>query len=195
MKYISLLFLVLFPLSFLFAKESKNNAKELLYGFAGKMNFDKGWKLESTGWKYDEDKIQRINIGFRVASVPDLETARSDILDLSQAFLSYMNSNEKNAQYFLKFPLSLEDLNLNIAYVDSDGLFRKDGNICFVILNNSKLDFSKKGEKKLDSIHQESYADAIKCVKCKETRKWLKSPTPDDTQKARESSLKIFSDE
>ena len=195
MKYISLLFLVLFPLSFIFANESKNNAKELLYGFAGKMNLDKGWKLKSTGWKYDEDKIQRINIGFRVASVPDLETARSDILDLSQAFLSYMNSNEKNAQYFLKFPLSLEDLNLNIAYVDSDGLFRKDGNICFVILNNSKLDFSKKGEKKLDSIHQESYADAIKCVKCKETRKWLKSPTPDDTQKARDSSLKIFSDE
>ncbi|MCX6989659.1 MAG: hypothetical protein NTX49_01120 [Chlamydiae bacterium] len=180
-----------------FPKESKTKTKDFLYGFAGKMNFDKGWTLNSYGWDRDEEggKIEVLSIGFKIRRDSDVNAARDDLLEAVEQLVAYVNGNEKNRDDFVDFPITEKNLDISLAYVNENDEFIKNNHVAHALLINSKLGYSKKSEKKLDSIHQESYADAVKFVKSKETRKWLKSPTPEDIQKARESCLKIFSDE
>jgi hypothetical protein len=197
MKQFLFVILALVFVSVCHAAESKSKTKDFLYGFAGKMNFDKGWTLNSYGWDRDEEggKIEVLSIGFKIRRDSDVNAAREDLLDAAQQFISYVNCNEKNRDDFVDFPITEKNLDISLAYVNENDELIKNNHVAHALLINSKLGYSKKSEKKLDSIHQESYADAIKCVKSKETRKWLKSPTTEDIQKARDSSLKIFSDE
>lgn len=72
MKILIWLVLVMSPFSLLQSKESRNEAKDLLWGFAGKMSFDKDWKLNSYGWDYEEKKIEILRVGFNISVKPDL---------------------------------------------------------------------------------------------------------------------------
>jgi hypothetical protein len=197
MKQFLFVILALVFVSVCHAAESKSKTKDFLYGFAGKMNFDKGWTLDSYGWKRVDEggKIEVLRIGFKIRSDSDLNVARDDLLEAIEQLKNYVNCDEKNRELFVDFPITEKNLKISVSYVDNDDLCINGGKVCYALFGSSKFGYAVNGEKAFKIIHQESYADAIKCVKSKETRKWLKIPTPEDIQKARDSSLKIFSDE
>lgn len=162
MKIITTILILILPVTWSFAGEPQKKVKKLLCKFAEKINGDKGWELAEYGWTNEDKKVKSIVIGFRIVNKPDLTDARRDLIELRNQMISFVNSNKNNGKYFLNFPISDENLDISIIYVNDQKLMRRDGEISFVFMRDEKLDFSKRSEAKLESVHEETLCNALK---------------------------------
>lgn len=172
MKYFRLA-LLFSTLTFnLFAKNATESGYDIIFAFANKINAENSWELRSFGGNFD-GKIKALYVEFNVYEETTIDNARNELMITVQKFVKFINAEPKFKDLFFEFPISEENVEIGLMYLDKKGGFLKDDKVCVAVMRNSNVIYYANGEKMLHKLRKETFLQAKEALRKQENQKHL----------------------
>ena len=113
--------------------------------------------------------IQAVALGFASYKALNVDEARKLYVNIVEEYLHRVNCNEEVRPYLHNYPFTINNLEFNIEFDESNGRMKSDGHVAYVsfIASRNLIFYSSYDYKthKFQDLHQESYEEALKIVK------------------------------
>ena len=116
------------------------------------------------------DEIKLLSLTFETLKKHNLEEARKLYVISFKVFLEKINQNKKIRNYLLNHPFNSKNIDLVIFFVDEKGDFYSPPYISVIRNKGNILVYEIKNNGKYETIHQETYEEALKIVQGKENQ-------------------------
>ncbi|NGX52585.1 MAG: hypothetical protein KR126chlam5_00888 [Candidatus Anoxychlamydiales bacterium] len=138
------------------AKELQNEKNLRLVGIGGAMMYE----------------VENMHMSFLLLNEFDLDEARDLIVYSITLFLKNINTNENIRSYLSHYPFTTKDITIFINMQNANT------KINGVALSSDKIIYDSPGDQKsFESIHEETYEEAVKIVESEKANKEIKSPS------------------
>jgi len=126
--------------------------------------------VDGNGGNFNQQSINLIIASTKKIGSANIESARKDMIFLTQDIIKRMNSSQNIQKYLSKFPFDQSHLKYSIAYCMENGLEitnNENDNVSYVFLLRGTIFYNKRTSNKspYKTIHKESYEEALEILK------------------------------
>jgi len=113
--------------------------------------------------------VKKVILNFLSFDTLTVDEARVLYVEMMEEFLCRVNQNEKIRPYLHNYPFEINNFDLTIGFENAQRKITGDGHVALMYIGrNNELSFRgyNPEAEEFYSLHRESYAEALKIVKC-----------------------------
>lgn len=148
--------------------KSEKVVNDLLYQI--ECNFKKKYRIKTiaTNVSMPGGVVQLLGLDFQIYGPLSKEEIRKILINMAQDFILYINSCEKIKPYLKKFPFGIENIDITLLFIDSNGFDLDYPYISIAEISHGKIVYKSlikiNNIPSIKSKFEESYEEALKTI-------------------------------